>query len=356
MRLSASAAMGARRLMHFVELAPRMGPARRQLDIAAGAKPLEAGIAVDLNDPFEPRQMSSGTLGATIRAVKVDRRRWISPAPGPLIAGIDPEPAGLGAAAAGIEHRDWGVIGEQRLRGEDMLGEPCLQRLQLPAGAADPVRQGRAVELDAVAGEDLALSVKWEMIAVFGDQDMREQRGTGEALGDRTLRDGRLMDGPAGAAAIAWPADADDPKPRRHMIEHLADRLANRMQFTAAAGAGLMLEIEPHLLAGQMGRQAWPLGPCSRRLDLRGRKLGFSPPDIGIEIFEAELQLVVIESFSASAKLAALQLLNDEPQPFDLRLRLGESGAFGRERPNYPLQRLHIVRQGGKIDIHEHEV
>ena len=54
-----------------------------------------------------------------------------------------------------------------------MLGEPFLQRLQPPAGTAHPVRQGRTVELDAVSGEDLALSIKRKMIAVFGDQDMR---------------------------------------------------------------------------------------------------------------------------------------------------------------------------------------
>src|SRR3984885_10347985 len=73
----------------------------------------------------------------------------------------------------------------------------------------------------------------------------------------RTLRGGRLMNSPAGPAAIARPADADNSKPRGHMIEHLADSLADHMQFTAAAGARLMLEIEPHVLAGQMRRQAW---------------------------------------------------------------------------------------------------
>jgi hypothetical protein len=41
--------------------------------------------------------------------------------------------------------------------------------------------------------------------------------------------------------------------------------------------------------------------------------------------------------------LAALQLLNDEPEAFDLGLRLSEVGAFARERPDHPLQRLHIV-------------
>jgi hypothetical protein len=77
------------------------------------------------------------------------------------------------------------------------------------------------------------------------------------------------MDGPARPAAITRPADTDDPKPRGHMIEHLADRLADQVQFTAAAGARLMLEIEPDVLAGQVRRQAWSIGPRFRRLDRR---------------------------------------------------------------------------------------
>src|SRR5260370_35894549 len=106
-----------------------------------------------------------------------------------------------------------------------MLGEPCLQRLQPPASAADPVCQGRAIDLDTLPGEDLALPVKRQVIAVFGDQDMREKTGSGEALGDRTLRGGRLMGGPAGPAAIARPPNADYPDPRRHLRQQLADRL-----------------------------------------------------------------------------------------------------------------------------------
>lgn len=71
-----------------------------------------------------------------------------------------------------------------------------------------------------------------------------------------------------------------------------------------------------------------------------------------MEIVEAELQLVIIEPFGASAKLAALQLLNDEPEALDLGFGLSKGGAFGCERPDHPLQRLHIVWQSGKIDVH----
>ncbi len=64
------------------------------------------------------------------------------------------------------------------------------------------------------------------------------------------------MDGPAGSAAITRPTNADNAKPGRYMVEHLADRLADRMQLATTAGAGLMRKIEPRVLAGQMRRQA----------------------------------------------------------------------------------------------------
>src|SRR6266852_6280874 len=115
-----------------------------------------------------------------------------------------------------------------------------LQRLQPPTSAAHPVRQSRAIDIDPVPGEDLALPVKRKVIAVLGDQDMSEKTGSGEALGDRALWGGRLMNSPTRSAAIARPADADNSKPRRHMIEHLADSLPDHMQFAAAAGARLM--------------------------------------------------------------------------------------------------------------------
>src|SRR6266436_8890228 len=110
-----------------------------------------------------------------------------------------------------------------------------------------------------------------------------------------------------------------------------------------------MLEIEPHVLAGQMRRQAWPLGSHSGCLGCRRWKRGFDPRDVGVEVVEAELQLVVVEPFGTSAKLAALQLLNDEPEAFDLRLRRSEVDAFGRERSDHPLQRAYIIWQSGKI-------
>jgi hypothetical protein len=40
-----------------------------------------------------------------------------------------------------------------------MFGQPGMQGFQPPDGAANPISQGRAAEVDALAGEDLVLPV-----------------------------------------------------------------------------------------------------------------------------------------------------------------------------------------------------
>ncbi|EAQ33461.1 hypothetical protein NB311A_06813 [Nitrobacter sp. Nb-311A] len=302
--------------------------------------------------------MSSGTLSLAIRTVEIDRGWRIRSVPRPVIAGVHPQPASFGAAAAGIEYRDRRVVGEQFLRCKDVFSELGLKGLQPPAGAADPVRQGRAVQRDALPGEDLALPVKREVIAVFGDQNMGEQSRGGQPFGDRPLWCWRLMDSPAGPTAIARPADSDDPQPRRYMVEHLARRFADQVQYAAATRAGLMLNIEPDILAGQVHRQAraLALGPRGTALGWRRRKASFDVRKIGVEVFEAELQLLVIEPLSPAAVLVALQPLDDEIEPFDLGLRLAEADALGYKRTHQLLQRLHVVGQCGEIDVHTRRI
>ncbi len=79
------------------------------------------------------------------------------------------------------------------------------------------------------------------------------------------------------------------------MVEHLADGLADPMQLAAAAGAGLVLDIELHLLARQMGRHARPVNkePAAGRLGCCQRQGDFDPTDIGAEILKPELELAV---------------------------------------------------------------
>jgi hypothetical protein len=54
--------------------------------------------------------MSGRTLCLAIGAVEIDRGWWVGSAPGSIVAGIDPEAAGIGV-----------VIGEQLLRTEDVF-------------------------------------------------------------------------------------------------------------------------------------------------------------------------------------------------------------------------------------------
>jgi hypothetical protein len=83
---------------------------------------------------------------------------------------------------------------------------------------------------------------------------MGEESGGGQAFGDRPFWRRRLVDGPAGPAAVAWPADTDDPQAGRNVVEHLAERLADQMQRAATAGTSLVFDVQPDVLTFQVGR------------------------------------------------------------------------------------------------------
>ena len=71
------------------------------------------------------------------------------------------------------------------------------------------------------------------------------------------------------------------------------------------------------------------------------------------DAYDGAPQLVVVEPFGAGSELAALQLFDDEMEPFDPRLRLAETGMLRCERSHQFLQRLNIIRQGGEVDVHK---
>jgi hypothetical protein len=82
------------------------------------------------------------------------------------------------------------------------------------------------------------------------------------------------------------------------------------------------------------GRCAGRLGPFVlhlRRPGLAQWKPSFGPREISVEVLKGELQLIATKLLGPSAKLVALKLLDDEVEPFDLGLRLAETGALGHE-------------------------
>ena len=119
--------------------------------------------------------MRDQSSGCAIGRVDVGDAGRIRPAPGPVVARIRPELAGLGAAAARVEHRCRGLVGKQRARAFERLQEPLVHGPEEEGGAPDPVGQRRAVEADALAGKDLRLPVERQVVGVFGDEHLRDE-------------------------------------------------------------------------------------------------------------------------------------------------------------------------------------
>ena len=119
--------------------------------------------------------------------------------------------------------------------GPGMAADRCGQSRQQEDGGADPVGEGRPLELDAGPGVDHALPVQGKVVAIFRDQHMREQAGAGPAPLDRQRGHRRLGDRLAGAAAHAWPDVADDLEVGGHILEHLPLVLAQLAEDRAAA-------------------------------------------------------------------------------------------------------------------------
>jgi hypothetical protein len=254
--------LGQRRLgrdVDVVELAPHMRPAEgelRHIASFAGEQATESGIAIDLQQTAEPAQMRLRMLALAILTIDVGSGGMPRPAPGPVVHGIAPQPPGLGASAPRIEHWQRGVVSEYSGRGEHGAQHQLMQRRQPPTSAANPVAQRRTVQRHTLAGEDLGLAIQWQMIAEFVDQDLGEQSLGGHAAVDRArgrrcLHHGFL----AGATSVTRPADHPDPDLGGNVVQHLGAIFADQMQCAAAAGTGLVLDIDHLLDARQLGRQ-----------------------------------------------------------------------------------------------------
>jgi hypothetical protein len=273
------------------------------------------------------------------------------PAPGPVVHRVAPQPSGFGAPPSGIEHRQSGVIGEHLGRGQHGAQHQLVQRSEPPAGAPHPIAQRGTIQRHALAREDLRLAIQRQMIGVFVDQHMRQQRLARHAAVDRSFRcrclHDRLFTGPA---AIARAADHSHPQLGGHIVQHLRLVFADQMQRTAAAGTGLVLDIDHQLDPWQMRRQCaaiafgrlgarwtrWCFG-CGRlrrrreRVQCRGllRQRLF-------QLLDPLLERRVVELLGAAAEPVALQAGDHQPQPLDL----------GQRRAQDLLQRGRVVGQG----------
>lgn len=348
--------------MHAVELAPHMGPAVSQHDLALGAlghEPIEALEGVDLEDAAEVGKVLDRIGVASTLGIDIGRGRRRGALPWPVVTGIAPEPCRLGSAASGLEHRQRRVIGKDLRRRQDVREQTRVEEIQPPGGAADPIRECRAVEIDALAGEDLRLAVERQVIGILADKDMGDERLGRHPAVERADRGRRLHDGAlAGPAAIARPADDPDLELGRYDIELLADILADHVQHAAAAGTALVRGLDDDLFARQMLGQSPPVAPRGRaaalsfraaRLDRLLRCLGHA--ERLFEVFKGKLPLVRVELLRAPTELGALELLDQEPQPVALDLVGIALGAQARHL-RVPLrnQRITLREQAAQSD------
>jgi hypothetical protein len=90
-----------------------MGPTEGQTHGVAFGERSIAGVAVDLQRAHEAGEVAADRLALAVRRVKIDDSGRITAAPSTVIAGVGEELAGLGAAAARVEHRCRRLIGKE---------------------------------------------------------------------------------------------------------------------------------------------------------------------------------------------------------------------------------------------------
>ena len=117
------------------------------------------------------------------------------------------------------------------------------------------------------------------------------------------------------------------PELRRDHVEPLGGFLADHMHGRVAARAGLVLGLDRHMHARQMGGKGAALGAALFRA---GASMFLVLPVVGglargdglLDILERQGELVRVEFLGPTAELHALQLTQEMLQAIDLRQRL----------------------------------
>ena len=262
-----------RRRVELEEAAPHMGPTECQADRLIGAiagQALEAVIAVHLQHAVEAGEVLGRPRVLAVLGIDIGHGRVGRTAPWPVIDRIAPEKPRLGPPAAGIEHRQAGVVGKDLRRRQHRGDHQVVERRQPPARGANPIAQRRAIQRDALARQHLRLPIQRQGIAEFADDDMHDQRFGRHAAIDRPCRrlgdNNRLL---AASAGVTRPARHPDPQLRRRDVELLGAQFADAVHVAAAARARLMRDIDHHLVARQMRRQCAVI--ASGRVGARSR-------------------------------------------------------------------------------------
>ena len=134
-----------------------------------------------------------------------------------------------------------------------------------------------------------------------------------------------------------------------HPVQHLADALANAVQDTAAARTSVVRHVDHDLFARQMIGQRLAPWPLVGDLDVYVRTARFGAPDITIEIFQAEGELIRIKALGTAAELRPVKLFDDRLKSLDLAVTMLDDGRHVAQKT---VQQGHVGRQIVEIEPH----
>ena len=314
-------------------------------------KVVEPRIRVGLQDAGVAGQMLVRVLAPAVgRVVEYGSRRFW-PAERLVVAHVGPQATSHRLALR--QHGHGCVVAMDALGRHHVRLDQRGERRKRGRARAHPVRHGRDVDLDALAGIRLALPVQRQVLAELGFQDHRQQLGASPAAGDRVERRRRLRDRLARPAGEPLPHRLHHLPPPRDHLQRFRDILAQLGQFAPAARA-LGRAGDDHALARQVRRQRpahrlAAAGARARRQPLLVRTerrlvLGGSR----FQLLKLQLQLVqqLAPALGRSAEAVVLELGD---QQLEMRHhRLSARRARLRLAPRQPLGRKGgtLVQQG----------
>lgn len=184
--------MGERSLDAFHEAAADMGPAVDQPPGTIVARDLGhrvvglGGIALQEPAPIPGEEVQRMLLAPTGRVMKhYDGRAATAMAA--IIGYHGPEIAALRGFVPRIQHRRAGLVDEDAIGPAQMGLHVPDDRQQVEAGAADPVAERSAVEIDALPLEDPGLAIERQMVAELRDHDPGDELLRGQPAGHDML-------------------------------------------------------------------------------------------------------------------------------------------------------------------------
>ena len=164
-----------------------------------------------------------------------------------------PELADFRSAPSRIEHPHRRFVAEQA--GMAMHGRQLqlIEALHHPGRLLHPARQRLAIDVEAMAGEDLRLAIQRRPPGVLRRRDPGDEGGRGHAALDQArARLGLNHRALAGPARVFGADRAQDPKHRRNPIDDVVEVFADAVKSARAARARRRLRLDRHIDAGEM--------------------------------------------------------------------------------------------------------